>query len=418
MLLSHKTKIKLNDTYANIIGHMGYAAFKLWNLCNYERRNYKELGLEEYPDWYYQKSHHKDNMWYRSLPSQTAQEVCKVLDGSWKSFYSLKESGGIKNPKPPRFKQDKIPITYMQNAIKRGEKKEEIRLSISKDLKQYMAKTYDIHEDYLFLKNNIFKDMEHIKQITLYPPEPDGTCQVIVVYEINDAGPQEDNGHYLSINLGLHNLMTCYDSDGTGFIVGRRYLGICQRYDKEIARVQSQWATCQAARKVKYPKTSKHVKRLYVKKKNAINDYLHKVTHYIVEYCKEHQITRCVIGDIRGIRKKKNMGIMTNQKLHTLPYDRIYTMLSYKLAKEGILLIKQRESYTSQCGPHTPEVSKKYAQKSNRKKRGLYVEEQQIYNADIVGAYNILRKYIAVSGIMRELSVFGLDKVKTIKVAV
>ena len=86
MLLSCKTKIKLSPTESNILGHMNHAAYKLWNVCNYERHHYQELGLEKYPDWYYQKSHHKDNMWYRSLPSQTAQEVCKLLDKSWKSF--------------------------------------------------------------------------------------------------------------------------------------------------------------------------------------------------------------------------------------------------------------------------------------------------------------------------------------------
>ena len=55
MLLSHRTSLKICPEYSNIIGHMCYAAFKLWNICNYERRHYKELGLEKYPDWYYQK---------------------------------------------------------------------------------------------------------------------------------------------------------------------------------------------------------------------------------------------------------------------------------------------------------------------------------------------------------------------------
>ena len=54
MLLSHKTSVKICPEYSNIIGHMCYAASKLWNVCNYERRHYKELGLEKYPDWYYQ----------------------------------------------------------------------------------------------------------------------------------------------------------------------------------------------------------------------------------------------------------------------------------------------------------------------------------------------------------------------------
>ena len=87
MLLSHRTSLKICPEYSNIIGHMCYAASKLWNVCNYERHHYKELGLEKYPDWYYQKKAHKGDLWYRQLPSQTAQETCKQLDKAWKSFY-------------------------------------------------------------------------------------------------------------------------------------------------------------------------------------------------------------------------------------------------------------------------------------------------------------------------------------------
>lgn len=53
MLLSQETTIVLSKNDANIVGHMCYAAYKLWNVCNYERNNYKDLGLEKYPDWYY-----------------------------------------------------------------------------------------------------------------------------------------------------------------------------------------------------------------------------------------------------------------------------------------------------------------------------------------------------------------------------
>ena len=49
MLLSQKTSVKLTENAANFIGHMCYAAYKLWNVCNYERCHYKELGLKEYP---------------------------------------------------------------------------------------------------------------------------------------------------------------------------------------------------------------------------------------------------------------------------------------------------------------------------------------------------------------------------------
>ena len=110
MLLSKKTSIKVSREYANLIGHMCYAASKLWNVCNYERQHYKETGMEQYPDWYYQKKAHKEDLWYKQLPSQTAQEVCKLLDKAWKSFYALKRTGGIETPRPPRFKQEISPL--------------------------------------------------------------------------------------------------------------------------------------------------------------------------------------------------------------------------------------------------------------------------------------------------------------------
>ena len=53
------------------------------------------------------------------------------------------------------------------------------------------------------------------------------------------------------------------------------------------------------------------------------------------------------------------------------------------------------------------------------KKRGLYRDTDKVYNADAVGAYNnILRKYLKVSGIEKELSLTGMKRTKIVKVAV
>lgn len=417
MLLSHKTVVKLSGNESNIIGHLCYAASKLWNVCNYERIHYKELGMEKYPDWYYQKSHHKDTMWFKSLPSQTAQEVCKLLDKSWKSFYVLQKTNGIMNPRPPRFRQNGIAVTYMQNGIKHEEQSESIRLSLPKNLKEYLKEKYQINDNYLFLKNRIFKNIDVIKQLHIYPPE-NGKCKVIVVYEIEDVEVQEDNKHYLSIDLGLHNLMTCYDSKGTSFILGRQYLSICRKYDKEIARIQSQWSKQQISKGIRYPKPSKHVLKLHRKKRDSVKDYLHKITHCLAEYCVKNDIRTVIIGDIRNIRQGKNLGKKNNQKLHGLPYEKIYGMLEYKLKLVGIRFVRQEESYTSQCSPYAKKVSKDAAEKSNRKERGLYLVDGKVLNADAVGAYNIMKKYFAVSGIEKEMSVSGLADVKILKVAV
>ena len=85
---------------------------------------------------------------------------------------------------------------------------------------------------------------------------------------------------------------------------------------------------------------------------------------------------------------------------------------------QGIRLIRQKESYTSQCAPQTKEVTEAYAQKENRKRRGLYIVENTIYNADAVGAYNILRKYNAVSGKGITMPISGLSNTMIKKVAV
>lgn len=169
---------------------------------------------------------------------------------------------------------------------------------------------------------------------------------------------------------------------------------------------------------IQYPKTSNHLQRLHAKKKHSIHDYLHKITHHVVEYCRVWNINTVVIGDIRKIRIGNNLGRKTNQKLHALPYDQIYMMLEYKLAQRGIRMIRQEESYSSQCSPYAPEVSAVNAEKKNRIRRGLYQDGRKIYHADAVGAYNIMRKYHAVSGIKKELPVSGLEKVENVKVAV
>lgn len=418
MLLSHKTTIQWNSSEANIVGHMCYAAYKLWNVCNYERRNFKELGFAKMPDWYSQKARYKDNMWFKSLPSQTAQEVCKLLDKSWKSFFALTKSGGIQNPRAPRFKQEGITITYMQKAIQHTAGSDRVRLALPKRLKEYMNVTYGNCEKFLFLKNKVFQSTDSIKQIKIYPPDAHKVSCMIVIYEVPDVEMLPENGHYLSVDLGLHNLFTCYDSNGRSFIAGRKYLDLCHYYDKEIARIQSQWGKCQAVHGVKYPKISKHLSKVYEKKRNCIMDYLHKVTRYIASYCAANDIHIVVIGDITNIRKENDLGALTNQKLHALPYKKIYGMLEYKLAKCGIRLILQEESYTSQCAPHASVVSKECAGKKNRIERGLYKEGNCIYNADAVGAFNILRKYNAVSGREQILSVSGLMETVLIKVAV
>ena len=68
---------------------------------------------------------------------------------------------------------------------------------------------YGIHDKFLYLENKIFRNMDHIKQLRIYPPE-NGKCDLIVIYEMEEPEQLSQNGHYLSIDLGLHNL-SCWN---------------------------------------------------------------------------------------------------------------------------------------------------------------------------------------------------------------
>lgn len=386
MLLSRKEVFLPTQEQQIILGHMGYAAFKLWNVANYEKRNYKELGMEKYPDWYDQKKRLKENFFYKNLPSQTAQDVLQQLEEAWKSFFALVKSKGIQNPKPPRFRKDKMDLTFLKDAIRQEEGR--IRLTISRQLKSYL-KEQGLDANYIYLKTKRFSDIR-IKEIQIKFAEKNYTA--IAVYEEENVPVQEENGHYLAIDLGIKNTLSCYDSNGKTFLLNG-WLNITHYFDKEIAHYQKISDRQQCCRGVKYPKKTKRVRSLHKKKRNKVNDYIHKITKHVADYCAEENIAVVVVGDMKGIRKGKNLGRM-NQQLHAFPYEKIIQKLRYKLARKGIRMIVQRESYSSQCSPKSERVGKNYAEKKNRRYRGLYVENKQIYHADCVGAYNILRLYL------------------------
>ena len=130
----------------------------------------------------------------------------------------------------------------------------------------------------------------------------------------------------------------------------------------------------------------------YDKKQKRIDYILHKSSKIIVDYCKSNSISKVIIGDWKDIRKDLNFGEENNQKIHSLPFARLYQLLEYKLKNKGIELIYQKEYYTSKCPINTLKVSKEYAGKG-RIKRGIYKLDNIVYNADSGGAYNIMKLY-------------------------
>ena len=380
-----------------IFGLMGYAAYKLWNVANYERRNWRELGLEEYPDWYDQKKRLKTNFFYKNLPSQSAQRTLKKLDESWESYYALKASGGVENPNPPRFKQDKMYIVFVQNAIQvHGDGT--FRFTIPKQLKAHLREEHNLEVQFLYLKIGRLSGLREIKEVQVSFRE-DGKLKLSIVYEVALPKEKPDNGRYFSIDLGIKNNFTCYDSANVRSFILSGWLAKTHWFDKEIARLQSISAGQQVAQGVQYPKPSKKVFRLYERRRDVQKDFLHKSARFIVDYCVENNLHTIILGDWTKIRENtdgtpKDWGRKGNAKLHTFPFKKFLKILTYKCALVGIRLVVRSEAYTSQCPPDSLGIAKEFSEKQNRKHRGLFVHKGASLNADSVGAFNILRKFL------------------------
>lgn len=385
MYISKATIFTADDIQQKVLESMSLATQKLWNIGNYERHHYKDLGLEKFPNWFDQKKRLKSHYWSKALPSHTGQLLLKKLDEAWKSYFELRRTGGVEDPQPPRFKKQRIFIPFdATTAIKR--EGEVFRFTIAKQERQFLFSTYGVSIDFLRIRLPWFADLKHIKEITIYPM--DGRkWKAIAVYEVEEVPAKQNNGRYLSIDLGVKNLATCYTTDGDTFIVGKRFLELNHYFNMQVARYQS---ISDAQQGVEHPKKSKRVKQLYKKYRNSVNNLLHQSSAYIRDYCLANDINTVIIGDITGIRDGKNLG-RTNQPFHALPYKQFTEKLAYKLRLEGIAFIQHNEAYSSQCSPFTPKVGKKWATPKNRVKRGLYKDGGKVFHADVVGAYNILR---------------------------
>jgi putative transposase len=392
-----------------ILSGLTYASSKLWNVANYEIKNWSKDNGQKYPNWYDQKTRLKNHFWYKRLPSQSSQEILKQLHEAWQSFYKLKQTGAIEDPKPPGYKHTNFNVRWLNKGfiINNGI----IRLSIPKQQKKYLKEKHDIEVNYLYVA--IPDEYKNIggnpKVIEIIPVPKAKRYKVNIIIELPPVEYKEDNGIYMGIDLGINNLMTCYITTGKTFIIsGRQLLSINRYYDKTIGHYQSIAYAQQTAGGNKYPKDTKRIQQLYAKRRKQINHLLHAATKKVIEVAEKEGVTKIIIGDITYIRENKDLGHKNNQKFHKWPFKKIEKLIKYKAEDRGIRIEKQEESYTSQCSPYEEEISEKTAEKTNRKHRGLYIVNDKLLNADCVGAYNIMKKYLPRVG-KPATAVVGLD---------
>ncbi len=153
-----------------------------------------------------------------------------------------------------------------------------------------------------------------------------------------------DKNKIIGIDLGVSNLVTIANNIGLKPIVvkGGIAKSINQYYNKERARLQSIYAK-------QGIKEGKKLKKLTEKRNRKFHDYFHKVSKFVVDYCKDNNIGTIVIGHNKGWKQEVGLGNKNNQNFVQIPFNKLIEKIRYKAEEQGIRVIVREEGYTSKC---------------------------------------------------------------------
>ena len=197
------------------------------------------------------------------------------------------------------------------------------------------------------------------------------------------------SNNFISIDLGLRNLMVIYDPNGYQYIIRGGYIISLNNYfNEKIDAYKSK------IKKSNNLDTCKEIRRLLVKRENKINDYFNKLVKYLLELYSDKQLI--IIGKNINWKKGCNLGRKNNRDFYMVPFNKLINKFIDKAYDRKIKVEITEESYTSKCDALGKEdVCKHGTYMGSRIIRGLFSSHVGKYiNADLNGAINIARKYM------------------------
>ena len=311
---------------------------------------------------------------FRNLPSVVSQQVVKQVFQNFKSWIKLKKDYE-RNP-------SKYEARPGLSKYKKGKKQ---NILVFTNLSCRIKNGY-IH----FIKNIVEPIKTNIGDQKLCQVRiiPQATCYIVeVIYEKKEIDLRLDKSNVLSIDLGLDNLCTGISNVGLNpFIInGKAIKSFNQWYNKTKAK----WMGFVGDRG-----TSKKLRWLNNYRNFWIEDKIHKVSRWIINFCRHNNVGSIVIGLNKGWKQNIDLGKKNNQKFVEIPFSKLIDKITYKGKLIGIEVQTTEESYTSKIDHLAFETLKKQeVYLGKRKKRGLFQSSiGKLINADINGAIGIGRK--------------------------
>jgi IS605 OrfB family transposase len=382
MQLVEQHVINKSDPRYAVIDEAAFKSKNLYNAANYE---YRQAFIHEgkYLTYNEVQRRMQSHEAYKALPAKVSQQILLVLDRNWKGFreglaaYNEDPSKFLGRPKPPKYKHKtegrNILIYTTQAMSKPGLKRGLVQPSM--------------------LPIEVQTKQKDVDQVRIVPRK--GFYVVEVVYGKAVKQAAVNPAYYAGIDIGMNNLVALTSNKPhfkSILVNGRPVKSVNQFYNKRKADLQKQLGTTG---------TTRRMERITNKRNRRIDQYMHTVSHRIIDVLVQEGIGVLCIGKNDAWKQEANLGKRTNQNFVQIPHARFIAMLAYKAELVGIRVEITEESYTSKASlldldplpVRDPNNDAKHTFSGRRLTRGLYRASNGRYiNADINGAGNIIRK--------------------------
>jgi IS605 OrfB family transposase len=383
MQLVEKHVIKKTDPRFALIDRAAFASKNLYNAALYEIRQHFIFC------WKYLNYNQMDKLMqkheaYQALPRKVSQQVLKLLDKNWKSYFEAKRayeedpSRFLGHPKLPGYKDKKEGRNVLVYTIQAISKK---------SLRDGVIKPSQLGIEIRTRHRNI-------DQVRIVPKKS-GCYVVEAVYTQEEEQAQIDHSLVAAVDIGVNNLVAL-TSNKRGFVPrlvnGRPIKSVNQCYNKQASKIQKKMSSNHH--------TSRELERVAAKRTRRIDHYMHTASRRMIDLLVAERIGTLVIGKNPNWKQESCMRKRDNQHFVQISHARFIDMLTYKAKLVGIEVLVQEESYTSKASFLDLDPLPVYGkEKGNpvfsgkRVKRGMYRSKSgRMFNADVNGSYNIMRK--------------------------
>jgi len=314
---------------------------------------------------------------YKMLGSQASQNLLRLLDKNWKSFFIAIKDWSKKNgvgylgkPVPPKYKE-KINgrnILMIKN----------IQCKIINSTIYFSWKPLN---KFSGIKTRVNGKLQQIRFI------PSGNCYWMeIVYETNVPDINKDANRIIGIDLGINNFATIANNTDLKSIVikGGVIKSMNRYYNKEKSRIQKETGMVWNNRLRNL--TDKHMRKL--------DYFMHITSKFVVDYCLTNNIDTIIIGKNNEWKQYVNMGHVNNQNFVCIPFNKFIDKVKYKCENVGINFIANEENFTSGTSFLDGELPIKENYNIKRRiNRGLFESNNNIkINADLNASYQIIKK--------------------------